>query len=90
MFGHVLRSDEGTLAFSSLKFFLANEFQSRKGRHKSYLFNLLISDLNSRDLSLRNVEDLFKLRDFAFKRKEWRALTVIYRRLIGLTGWFRF
>ena len=65
------------MAFSSLKFASTNELKSRKGRHQTNLYNLLISTLNSRDLSLRNAEDLFKLREFAFKRKEWRALAVI-------------
>ena len=44
---------------------MINEYKSKKGRHQSNLFSLLKSDLNSRDLSLRNVEDRFEIRDFA-------------------------
>jgi hypothetical protein len=74
MFGHVLRLDENSPAFSSLKFALTNNLKSRKGRHQSNLFNLLTSDLKSRDMHLKNLTDLVKLRDIAFNRAEWRGL----------------
>ena len=73
MFGHVLRSDESTPAFSSLKFALTNNLKSRKGRHQSNIFNLLLIDLKSRDLSLKNADDLFELRAIAFNRVAWRG-----------------
>ena len=74
MFGHVLRSDMTTPAFLSLKFALSNTKKSRKGRHQSNIFNLLIADLKSRNISLKNVDELLELSKLAFCRASWRRL----------------
>ena len=47
----MLRYDECTPALSALKFALTKKFKSIKVQHQSNLFNLLISDLNSKELS---------------------------------------
>ena len=73
MFGHILRSDEQTPAFSSLRFAVCNRYKSRKGRHQSNLLNLLISDLKVRKLKLDGLSDLYNLRSVAFDRAYWRS-----------------
>ena len=77
MFGHVLRSDEQTPAFASLKFAVCNSLKSRKGRHQSNLFNLLINDLKARNIKLDSITDLYNLRRIAFGRAHWRNCFVV-------------
>jgi hypothetical protein len=77
MFGHILRRDEQTPAFASLKFAICNCHKSRKGRHQSNLLNLLIDDLKVRNLKLDSIGDLYNLRRVAFERAYWRNCFVV-------------
>ena len=72
MFGHILRSNESTPAFVSLKFAVSNTYKSRRGRHQCNLFNTLIDDLKCRNFVLKTPDDLYKLRNDAFDRAHWR------------------
>ena len=77
VWSYVLRLDECTPAFSSLKFAITNNHKQRRGRHQSNLFNLLTNDLASRNLNLKSIDDLYKLRELAMKRLEWHALAAV-------------
>ena len=74
MFGHVLRLDENTPAFASLKFAVTNNLKSRKGRHQSNIFNLLKCDLKLRDLELNDINDLTSLKSIAANRSKWKSM----------------
>ena len=74
MFGHVLRLDENTPAFASLKFALTNNLKSRKGRHQSNRVSVVKCDLKSRDLELNDINDLINLKSIAAKRSTWKSL----------------
>ena len=74
MFGHILRSDTTTPAFTSLYFAVTNNYKSREGRHQCNLFNTLIQDLKYRNIKLDSEIDLQKLRNIAFERSQWRSM----------------
>ena len=73
-FGHILRSDITTLAFTSLRFAVTNNYKSREGRHQCNLFNTLIQDLKYRNIKLDCEVDLENLRSIAFERSRWRSM----------------
>lgn len=74
MLGHVLRGPEDGPAFSSLKF-AANTLNlpGRVGRPQSNLYSLIKRDLNRHNLYLRNLDELFALREIAQNRFKWRT-----------------
>ena len=74
MFGHILRSAPNTPAYLSLKFAISNTRKSRKGRHQSNLFTLLIKNLKCRNINLTDLNDLDILRNVAIERNQWRGL----------------
>ena len=74
MFGHILRSDITTPAFTSLRFAVTNNYKSREGRHQCNLFNTLIQDLKYRNIKLDCEVDLENLRSIAFERSRWRSM----------------
>ena len=76
MFGHVLRSSDTTPAMLSLKFAIQSNdnFAGRLGRPQNNLFNLIIGDLEKRNLFVNNLDDLNDIRDIASCRKCWRLL----------------
>ena len=76
MLGHVLRSDCASPAQRALQF-AVGAFNSMKGpvwRHQSNLFKLIVSDLNKRNIPLRDIDDLYELRATASDRILWRKL----------------
>ena len=73
MLGHVLRGPVDGPAYSSLKF-AANtlDLPGRRGRPQSNLFSLIQRDLDKHNLYLRNLDDLFALRNIAKNKANWR------------------
>ena len=76
MLGHILRSEDNTPAQLALHFAVNadSSMKGRVGRHQNNLFRLLKSDLNSRNISLKCIEDLYELKNFASDRRNWRSL----------------
>ena len=74
MLGHVMRSDTNTPAFLSLTFAISNTYKSRAGRHQCNLFHTIIKDLKNRNFNLKNVDDLYELRNVAQDRNYWHSL----------------
>ena len=79
MFGHILRSDDNTPANISLVFAInahsdTNNFEGRLGRPRNNLYSTLIKDLNKRNLTLKNLDNLNDIRNIASCRKCWRNL----------------
>ena len=72
MFGHVLRSDERSPAFLSLKFALTNNHPTRMGRHQINLYSVLKNDLKLKNFNLNTVDDIYVLRTIASDRERWR------------------
>ena len=62
--GHVLRSDCSSPAQRALQIAVdsLNSMKGRVGRHKSNRLRFIINDLNKRNLPLRDINDLYKLR----------------------------
>ena len=73
MLGHILRSNEMTPAFVSLKFALSNDLKGRRGRHQCNLFNIVLKDLSDRNFHLKTLSDLEALRALALDRMHWRS-----------------
>ena len=78
MFGHILRCSENTPAQLALFFAVESEenelFRGRWGRPRLNLFNVLVSDLGKRNLSIDTVDELYEIRDFAECRRCWSNL----------------
>ena len=64
MLGHVLRSDCSSPAQRALQIAVDSLYSMKGhvGRHKSNLLRFIINDLNKRNLPLRDINDLYKLR----------------------------
>ena len=73
MLGHILRSNENTPAFVSLKFALSNDLTGRRGRHQSNLLSTVLKDLSERNFYLKTLSDLEALRALALNRMNWRS-----------------
>ena len=73
MLGHILRSNENTPAFVSLKFALSNDLMGRRGRHQSNLLSTVLKDLSERNFYLKTLSDLEALRALALNRMNWRS-----------------
>ena len=86
MFGHILRSPENSPASLALSFAVTgtSEFTGRRGRHRINLLSLLRKDISrlhmsrniliTQKLTLKNVDDIYLLRDLAKNRVEWQKL----------------
>ena len=75
MLGHVLRGPEDGPAFSSLKLAVHTlNLPGRRGRPQSNLFTLIQQDLQKNNRYLRNIDDLYSLRHFAYDKLKWRQL----------------
>ena len=75
MLGHVLRGPCSGPAFSSLMFAVnCLDLPGRVGRPQSNLFTLIQSDLKIRNIKLKNINDLYVLKDMALDRERWRQL----------------
>ena len=76
MFGHILRSGENTPAQISLLFAIESEnrLKGRLGRPRLNLFALLLNDLKDRNMKMKNIDDLYELRDVAKSNKAWENL----------------
>ena len=78
MLGHVLRGPINGPAYSSLVFAVeCLKMPGRVGRPQTNLFSLIKHDLNGRNLSLNNINDLNYLREFALNRDNWRKLQTL-------------
>ena len=72
MFGHILRCSENTPAQLALFFAVESEenelFRGRWGRPRLNLFNVLVSDLGKRNLSIDSVDELYETMRFGILR----------------------
>ena len=76
MIGHVLRSGNSTPAYQSFRFAVTGtgHLKGRVGRHRTNLFDIVISDLKSRGILVRDEVELNELIDIACDRKVWKDL----------------
>ena len=78
MFGHILRCSENTPAQLALFFAVESEedglFRGRWGRPRFNLFNVLMSDIGKRNLSIDTVDQLYEIRDIAECKRCWSNL----------------
>ena len=76
MLGHVLRSDNCTPAYQSFMFaaFGCNDLKGRKGRHRTNLFDIIVKDLNRRNIYIKNEDDFMNLVCLAQDRLKWKGL----------------
>ena len=79
LFGHILRMDNNAPASVALHYAVEtlSTLRGRRGRPRSNLFSLLVSDLKEHDIPLSNVDDLYELKNIAYDRPKWRNMFVI-------------
>ena len=76
MLGHVLRSDNNTPAYQSFLFatFGSKSFKGRIGRHRTNFYDVILKDLNKRELYIDDNDDILNLVELAKNRQEWKRL----------------
>ena len=76
MLGHILRSDNNTPAYQSFIFatFGSKSFKGHIGRHKTNLYDLILKDLDKRELSIYDNNDFINLVELAQNRQEWKRV----------------
>ena len=76
MLGHILRSDCNSPPQLALSFTVESmgRMRGRIGRHQISIFKTILSDLNKRNMNLRDLTDLTELRHIASNRNHWRNL----------------
>lgn len=67
LFGHILRMDSNSPASVALQYAVETltTLRGRRGRPRSNLFSLLVTDLKEHGICLRNVDDLLDLKCLA-------------------------
>ena len=79
LFGHILRMDNSVPASVALHYAVEtlSTLRGRRGRPRSNLFSLLVSDLKEHGIRLQTLDDLHDLKCLAYDRKQWRNMYVM-------------